>query len=1567
MSTVSLIVTNVRAENLVAIDPQVQHHPQVILQSGGKTFVSKEAPNDRINPTWNDPDPSVFMMDCTPQQPFQELEILVFCRHAITASHCMGRGRVRIEAAQVGTELKVPLTPGVPLSPEDEALRSNKAKLGQVFVTVRRAPGPPQQEEPTASDVENRDLSPEAVTAAPIQHAHAVTFVLPHDQNSQPQLVTHTAAAAVPVTPATTLVAAPTTVTTAAATAAHPVVTAAPPAVTAAPPAVTAAPAPTAHPAVTAAHPASPITSSPKVKAPDNTQFAVELAEPLSLHTITVDGIPPASQNTLAIAVVRCGGDEFRSAEVPLSANSTQLSFTNLDFDTASSPIHVQIQTKQANKWKQLVSGDVYVSKRERRSSTRTKEVAGATIHVTLAVDDEVSLRGSLCGTPVSTTRSVAGANVPPTHGILLDVVSAADLLCREHGQPPNPFVVVAAAHDDGHIDQLAQSNVIRNSVNPHWDQRLTITALDNEIKCLRIVVLDTQGVLSYKVEFLGECTLVLRDIPAVGGGGTITLLPRSDPEFKTADDNVLLRAKRATFGTISLRWIIDEDLHREHAPAVPLAPVHNPVTAHRTFFSATAPRIQTQTWCGGFGSAAPAKGRSGRGSSAQSPLVPGTPCATDLPIDPKPIVKNARHGRPGPADVSAGAVSGHGRCAVLHCTVLSMTNAHVTPPCVPYVRVIQGGVILDNEAAATQIPDTGLALWQFETQFRVPLATVKGTIPVRLEVCDKRTKLLISTAQLDIPIDTPRHATKTVPLIPEASSTRSSRAQRDDEASGELTVLYQVTISHATNSEPSLGPNTSLSLCVLGAQSLAAPWLGQAANINPYVIITVHGPRGRQEFRTSTVAESRSPLWYFLLPDLDVGPTDQVKLTVWHHDVYEFDDIVGEAQVPVDTMIKSPHVMEVPLLPPAELKASLANVGTISFEWSLSTRRLGPLEPRVVEVGVLEAKDLIDSVSSTACVHIFAEDQATPSAVATTALVSTAEPRWDEMFHVHLEGHQSRLRLAVTDQPDPSGQFLGEVIIRLESLTAAADRVEVLTLPLRPRQDLLHHKQDVELLNRSQRGFGMIKLSLRILNVRGYEMRRRELMKAQGKSYQLAIQVADTIDVTQPGSYVVSVAVAGMTRESPPEEGPHPRFRKSFAFTLYDDVEMMTVTLTRLSDDDSGADERVGEVTLPAMRPRDVNSEPVAQWLELRSNDIPEQGRFAKLLVRWRTFSTDSASVTLRNDTTMRTVINRGQAPIYPSDGLDSGYDNSRLSTAKPMASPVLTGTSPASRRAGAINVNVGVYYPPAAKLVRFVGTGVSTVQDVISFCRREFQIPHHRPLTLLHGENPIPLDSQIAAFAAGTLLLQKGAEPQKETIHYASNPMLSTIQVSHNTNATVDSANDSGLLRSARSVSLAPRGDGGVDNAAVAQRVHNQNAPVVSCFIVLQSARQLSDREVGAVIDIVTQHRVNGFCRFRPDSSGVECFVQGPPLVVGPMLQQVVQSRELHDLHAVWRLEEARGYIPMLQAGFRVAKRREDAPRMFELCGLGFNGNSTECWFYKADYDPNVPNVRFIDERDE
>jgi hypothetical protein len=130
------------------------------------------------------------------------------------------------------------------------------------------------------------------------------------------------------------------------------------------------------------------------------------------------------------------------------------------------------------------------------------------------------------------------------------------------------------------------------------------------------------------------------------------------------------------------------------------------------------------------------------------------------------------------------------------------------------------------------------------------------------------------------------------------------------------------------------------------------------------------------------------------------------------------------------------------------------------------------------------------------------------------------------------------------------------------------------------------------------------------------------------------------------------------------------------------------------------------------------------------------------------------------------------------------------------------------------------------------------------------------------------------------------------------------------------------------------------------------------VSVFLVTKKTLESSD--AGTIVDLCALHRINGFCR-PVRNNVIEFFIQSTPEAVLPVLIAVQSELQSSDLV----MEEARGYIPMLEVGFRVTRSRTEGARMFEACSAALNGDRSRCWFYKVDADPTLVGVRYIDER--
>jgi hypothetical protein len=102
-----------------------------------------------------------------------------------------------------------------------------------------------------------------------------------------------------------------------------------------------------------------------------------------------------------------------------------------------------------------------------------------------------------------------------------------------------------------------------------------------------------------------------------------------------------------------------------------------------------------------------------------------------------------------------------------------------------------------------------------------------------------------------------------------------------------------------------------------------------------------------------------------------------------------------------------------------------------------------------------------------------------------------------------------------------------------------------------------------------------------------------------------------------------------------------------------------------------------------------------------------------------------------------------------------------------------------------------------------------------------------------------------------------------------------------------------------------------------------------------------------------------VSGFCHPTEERKS-EIFIQGPPDQLVPVLRDVI-ALGIRDLI----IEEARGFIPMIQPGFRVVRSVVGLEKMFSVCSAPVDGHYDQCWFYNAQYDPALVAVRYIDAR--
>lgn len=1235
----------------------------------------------------------------------------------------------------------------------------------------------------------------------------------------------------------------------------------------------------------------------------------------------------------------------------------------------------------------------------------------------------------------------------PPPDGLVLEIISAHNLIPRDYEmQASDPFAIVLGMNARGDLVQLARTRTIQSCADPVWQQQLMLHTISPDIIALRVYVFDEDP--NQTAEFLGQFSFDLSQMPHVGEG-IFPLVSRVDGADSSDDARILKRFKRPDFGTIALRWALDSALVNRQRGMLPSA-----VQQQQQMQASLGPQMQSTV-----------------------------PVRTTALFDQPPV--RAIESAPITNIASLSQVS------TLTLTVLSVTN--ITSRCSPYVRVICGTEVRDNFRENIQEAQTvGM---NFTSEFRMP--RVNGGLqngrayPTRIELCDTHSAVNpVGVVLFDVPADTnTKFETRTFPVIRAAAAMQGSLPGPSD-VIAEMTVLFKVGPFYATQAAPT---DAVLTLTIVGAKALTQSVRNVKKFTNPYVIATVHSGATKQEYRTTTVENSRAPLWYFQLPTLDITPQDVAVLTVWDQDPYGFDEILGQTRLSIGSLMQNPTVVDLPLEGPPDAASRAASnfssesFGHLTVEYTVTDRQGRSsasyvAESRIMEITVVEAKDLVESNYVTACVQMTVDDQSAAPQTNMTALTDKNHGRFDRLFTASVEGAQSQMRFTAFDYNDSRGTFLGECVLRLSQLGQSASAgfsaaggsggaaatagggstaAETFVLPLRPRKDIRFHRDDVVLLNRSTRGLGTLKVMAKAYTIREYEIKRREVLKASGRSYNFVVQVADTADITVPGQYYIDVVAGGVHKASHVEDGVHPKFRKSFDFTLYDDMEMVSLALMRRVDGVKTREELVGDVTFPVMRPDGPHAQPVEQWLTLRAKSLNDT-MAAKLFLRWRAFTAATAAPPAGDaqaardgsfllaahgggggskaasiaggaiDEDVWRASNAGSAPHDNVAALQRELAAARREIAQlrdfaspaplRVGMPLIPSAGPAIRP-DPLPFSVNVFYAQNNGVAVYHGTTDATAQDVIGFCVREFRIAPAAAadLAVFYRQEPLPAQQPLTSYVREheTLMLAAGgggstsSSNAHNTSGYGGDPMRTfRPQEQHQFYQPTDDREPTRGPQDYFAASQPPpaplgaagyrgpsplRGPQAAANAAYGQAssangsnfglttsphrgpgtpaataVQRQNELVigrvarmaerresnfVSCFLVTKKTLESSD--AGAIVDVCAQSRINGFCR-PVRNGGIEFFIQATPEALAPVLQ-AIQDLGSADL----LMEEARGYIPMLEVGFRVTRSRTEGAKMFEMCSAALNGDRSRCWFYKVDADPTIIGSRYIDER--
>ena len=1572
-----LYFSSLRGENLIPEDGKTCD-PYVIVKVGTETYTTEYVTGNHANPVWTKLDKFILPWDGKNAMP--EIELIAMDHDTVFSDDFLGYARIRLHPSMIGTEIRVLLGPR---SESDSKLLSKYGTLGHLFVKIDFV------------DKKFRTYSSPAVTPdfsivqpSPDQRGGGFSAqrndVQQQQQSRQPQQFTQ----ATPNRPAAGVFASP-----------------------------------------AASHQFVPQRS---VQQQPQQHYQQQNSQQLSpgyagyrVTSIRAEDIQVEENTQLVVVTLVGDADEWRSIERP-SSRGGHVEWPVMKIDIPQNPqgalpivgflvvsagpdnggarsrivasARVQLTSEMAETDNQLVCDDgrgcivfhlagppsfqpqqqqetVY---QEHQQPYQTQQQ----LYATYETDMSRSTNHNMSQQQQPAASSSSGPLRAPADGLMVELLCANNLLPRDYElQPSDPFVIVLGMNTRGEVAQLARSTTIRSNADPVWKERLAISALNYDIVALRLYVFDEDP--NQTAEFLGQYSFDLSKMPATGEG-VFQLGPRADGADAADDLRILRRFKRPDFGTISVRWVLDSAIvNRQRTMIAPVA--------------SSAPALQYPS------------------------TQPTAPQRSAYPIGQQPQVR-AIEATPITNVASVSQVSS------VTVTVLSVTN--ISGRCSPYVRVICGNDVRDN--FKENIPEAQTVGMNFTSEFRMPRSSnpqQARPYPARIELCDAHSSANpIGLVQFDVPADTnAKFETRTFPVIRTAS--RSIRGDTNTIVSpsdviAEMTVLYKVGPFYATQAAPT---DAVLSLTIVGAKGLVPPSRGVKKFTNPYVIATVYCGSTKQEYRTTTVENSRGPLWFYQLPSLDITPQDVAVLTVWDQDTYGFDEVLGQTKLSIGSLMQSPTVVDLPLEGPSDAAGRSADshgsesFGHLSVEYTVTDRHNRAstsfvAESRILEVTVVEAKDLVDSNFMTVCAQMTIDDQSAAPQSNVTELVDKRHAKFDKTFTATVEGSQSQARFTLFDYNDSRATFLGECVLRLSQLAnsnnpgtsnnstdtaASGSSTEAFVLQLRPRQDIRFHRDDVILLNRSTRGLGTLKVTAKAYTIREYEVKRREMLKSTGKSYQFVVQVADSADITTPGQYYVDVTAAGVHKASHIEEGTHPKFRKSFDFTLYDEMEMVSLALMRRVDGAKTREELIGDVTFPVTRPVEANPMPVEQWLTLRSKSSNEP-MAPKLFLRWRAFVVASVEGSAQQEISVESsgdVWRASNVGTKPHDGVAALQRELAAARREIAQLRESTAASPAALRVLAPPTpvhnphpfSVNVFFAQNNDLGVFHGTTESTAADIVQFSVHEFHIPAAQGniLALYYRQEVLPQQEPVVKFVREheTLMLAYGSTTSSSfnnngTLNASYPSEHETSYDRQNTSGNTSFSRNATTVTSTARPSSPPRGphaQGNSSNYGLATSPHRAPSPAhrqnqivveriarmaerretnfVSCFLVTKKTLESSD--AGAIVDICAHNRINGFCR-PVRNGGIEFFIQATPEGLLPALEGIL-ALESPDL----LIEEARGYIPMLEVGFRVTRSRTEGAKMFEVCSAALNGDRSRCWFYKIDVDPTLIGTRYIDER--
>jgi hypothetical protein len=901
----------------------------------------------------------------------------------------------------------------------------------------------------------------------------------------------------------------------------------------------------------------------------------------------------------------------------------------------------------------------------------------------------------------------------------------------------------------------------------------------------------------------------------------------------------------------------------------------------------------------------------------------------------------------------------------MLDLAVLSVTNLPFN--CDPYIRARYG----DNEVYENpqqKASNTSMAMWNFKCTFT--LDPNRTTHDVRIEV--RSDDKLVGFATLSMPADSSKQKTIVLPL------------QCGGSIAGEVTAIAMV---RQPVSGGGGGTLSDLNDSVLSFTVVSAAGLGSEGKmLNPYLIVGVSGPANEIEYTSPPVPGTR-PQWYFQLPELQLDPQDVITVTVWDEDSFGFDTCLGQAKIDATRFTRGPTTAELQL-EDRDGSGDRAR-GTLNVEWSLTPkyRRTGATSnPHMLEVTILDGAGLAPSLNPTAIVRIACDDQ--PANERCTKCVPKSTPRWDETIQLRVDGLRSRLRLSVWDSDSRTAEFLGETYIDLRNPQDG----NPCKLPLRPRQDPHFYQQDVALLNRSPSGLGSLTVAVRTFSVREYDDQVRERLRKRGASYTLSLLVSDSAEINEKGSYYVKAISGGEEQQSQIETSSHPRFRKTFEFSLQYDTEMVNLLLIRRTDK---GDSVLGDVTFPVSPPEKIGVEPTSAWVTLKPSNSKSNGvesdRPVKLLVRWRTtrkegtagngagFAGEQAraeessyraiqSSPVRPNATAFGSPSRLNASSREEDVLRNELHALREEVAQ------LRGKSP--RRVGSSSGGsyvLNVYCPQFNRISKFHGDGGSTVADVIASVGREFGFRQPDLYALVYRGNALPVtryaQDQVPAGETAFLVprssIDSGNPNDRSRQNYAYGDDSNASYAAPPRMAAPRSPSQGSPVPTSqlRSGSTSFQYTANPKNAIIERiRSYGTSTALTTAAITLPFA--VHTPAANSLIQLCVSRQLNGFARALFQGTTCELLLQGQPLKIADALQDI--SAQVPT--AI--IEEVHGYIPILGLGFRIASDPSEGERMFELCALPFqNDGQQQSWFYHAGDDSSTGRatrgIRYIDER--